>query len=613
MSGSGSASAGGGAGGDDAYTFAGGDHDDDGGMGGGGGGGGAGYGGATGSGNPVFDSIMASCGSSALVPVGNASVLRYTLRRLESAGMRRVYMAVQGEHQARVVTNWIRESSKYAIIRKSGSAAGSDATADPGAPRMQTLSVQVANGVASIAENAAEAELQTMSGVGNGDSMATGASNASATTTGSAAAMGVEVIAVTENIGTADALREVINVKQLGRRWGSTGSDEILVVHASLIHDVNIQLVAAAHRFNGALATVVVSPKSKDGKGDGNAAGSKVLKRKDLDKITGDMVGLGHDSTQMVYFAPAEDWRKAREVTLRKSLVRLCGRLTLRTDMTDVGLYIFSAEAVDTLDESREIHSIRNDLLPALARKQFHIQMMHNKHDEGTVNRGAASGRASSSMFMTKSASMLFGDRSHGSYANATPSTPKTVTRDAAPEEIEARSAFELDLNNILDRPAKQCFVFNAEASYCCQVNSMDALVEANRDSAGHESFHLTGLNLSRFDNAVDPSVSIGSKSTIGAQCIVGAHTSLGDKCSVKRSVIGANCKLGNGAKITLSLLLDGCVVEHGAQVQGCTLGKGAVIRAKCILKDCQVAPGVTVAESSELRGEVILPKDRRA
>lgn len=499
------------------------------------------------SGDPIFDAFTASCGSRCLVPVGNMCALGYTLRRLESAGIRRVYVAVQGEQQTRTVSNWIKDNTRYALA--GAGAASGDA------------SVQLESGPGSSAGGGD-------AGVGPSKAEIPGAEALGGFT------MSVDVVAVSEHIGTADALREITKKKELALRWRSGGATDILVVHANLIHDVNLQLVAAAHRFNGALATVVISPKSKGGKaGDGNKGGGKVLKRNDfLDKISGDIVGLGEDSAHMVFFAPSDDWRKAREITLRKSLVRLCERITLRTDMTDAGIYFFSPRAIEMLDESPDIHSIRNHLIPTLARKQFETQMANGR---GIRSRACGGSSSYASLFKSQSGSMLYGDLRSGGYgtdsSNNLPATPKVGGGGDSNNLVDE---FPFDSASFIGNLDRQCFVYDADDSYCFQVTSMETLAEANRDVAGQEAFHLTGLSLSRYDNAVDASVTIGSnKSVIGPQCIVGAHSSLGDKCSVKKSVVGASCKLGNGVKITSSLLFDSCVVEDGSSLQVRDLG----------------------------------------
>jgi NDP-sugar pyrophosphorylase family protein len=63
----------------------------------------------------------------------------------------------------------------------------------------------------------------------------------------------------------------------------------------------------------------------------------------------------------------------------------------------------------------------------------------------------------------------------------------------------------------------------------------------------------------------------------------------MGDKCSIKRSVLGPMCKLGSGVKIINSVLMEGCAVEDGCHLQSSILCSGAhlqvLLRSPCGLQ----------------------------
>ena len=66
-------------------------------------------------------------------------------------------------------------------------------------------------------------------------------------------------------------------------------------------------------------------------------------------------------------------------------------------------------------------------------------------------------------------------------------------------------------------------------------------------------ALHLLGPPTNpKHDNWLDPSVKLGSKTTVGPGCIIGANTTVGDKGSVKRSVVGLDCKIGSNAKVRI-------------------------------------------------------------
>jgi len=50
----------------------------------------------------------------------------------------------------------------------------------------------------------------------------------------------------------------------------------------------------------------------------------------------------------------------------------------------------------------------------------------------------------------------------------------------------------------------------------------------------------------------MDDSCQLGAKATVAAGCMLGRGTTLGDKCSVKRSVLGRLCKVGAGVRCAL-------------------------------------------------------------
>lgn len=48
----------------------------------------------------------------------------------------------------------------------------------------------------------------------------------------------------------------------------------------------------------------------------------------------------------------------------------------------------------------------------------------------------------------------------------------------------------------------------------------------------------------------------------IGPQCMLGEGSQMGDKCSVKRSVIGRHCRIGSNVKVLLILHYTGQVFK---------------------------------------------------
>jgi translation initiation factor eIF-2B subunit gamma len=146
--------------------------------------------------------------------------------------------------------------------------------------------------------------------------------------------------------------------------------------------------------------------------------------------------------------------------------------------------------------------------------------------------------------------------------------------------------------------------------SYCVAVNSAKpALLEAPREIAA-EFPHLNEKTLSKYDNIVDSSTTIGAKTTIGPGCSVAGGCVFSEKCSVKKSVIGQDCDFGIGVKISNSVILRGAVVHDGAQISNCLVGPGAVIGARAVAKDSIIGAGYEVDEEDDIRDETLRRKD---
>ena len=50
----------------------------------------------------------------------------------------------------------------------------------------------------------------------------------------------------------------------------------------------------------------------------------------------------------------------------------------------------------------------------------------------------------------------------------------------------------------------------------------------------------------------------------IGNDCLVGQGATIGDKVSIKKSIIGKHCMIGDKVKITNSVVLDHVTVGEG-------------------------------------------------
>lgn len=75
--------------------------------------------------------------------------------------------------------------------------------------------------------------------------------------------------------------------------------------------------------------------------------------------------------------------------------------------------------------------------------------------------------------------------------------------------------------------------------------------------------------------------VTLGHKAVVGGGSLVGARTRLGDRSSVKRSVLGQGCSLGANVKVDKCVIMDGATVGDGAQLHSCIVCTSAHVQVR--------------------------------
>lgn len=97
----------------------------------------------------------------------------------------------------------------------------------------------------------------------------------------------------------------------------------------------------------------------------------------------------------------------------------------------------------------------------------------------------------------------------------------------------------------------------------------------------------------------------VAQRTTISkADCLVGENTTVEEKCVLREAVVGANCRIASGARLTRCLVMDGVVVGERCILTGCVIGRRSKIGEQSELKDCEVQDGNVVPNQTEARGE---------
>ncbi|XP_062082344.1 uncharacterized protein LOC133788763 [Humulus lupulus] len=383
----------------------------------------------------------------------------------------------------------------------------------------------------------------------------------------------VEVAAVPEDVGTAGALRAIAH---------HLTANDILVVSGDIVSDVPPGAVAAAHRRNDAVVTAMLCSTPISGPLESGSSGGK-----DKTKKPGRVNLIGLDPTKqfLLYIATGAELEK--DIRIQKSILRAVGQMEIQSDLMDAHLYAFKRSVLqEVLDQKEAFHSLKQDVLPYLVRSQLRSEVLLNgvpqPEENGNEKVGYQNNQLVQSQILANASKPSF----HQLYALG-PNGSSPVRR------------------------THKCCVYIADSSkYCARLNSIQAFSDINRDVIG-EKIHLSGYSLSAHHNIIHPSAELGSKTTVGPQCMLGEGSQMGDKCSVKRSVIGRHCRIGSNVKVVNSIVMNHVTIGDGCSIQGSVICSNVQLQERVTLKDCQVGAGFVVSAGSEFKAEALAKKEK--
>lgn len=97
----------------------------------------------------------------------------------------------------------------------------------------------------------------------------------------------------------------------------------------------------------------------------------------------------------------------------------------------------------------------------------------------------------------------------------------------------------------------------------------------------------------------------VAQRSTVTkADCLLAENVTVEEKCVIKESVIGANCQIASGARLTRCLVMDGAVIGERCQLTGCIVGRRSKVGRESVLKECEVQDGNVVPDETDAKNE---------
>jgi translation initiation factor eIF-2B subunit gamma len=315
-----------------------------------------------------------------------------------------------------------------------------------------------------------------------------------------------------------------------------------------------------------------------------------------------------------------EKMEEEKGLRIRHSLVDKHARVKMLTTYRDAHIYLFPYWVKEMAKRNEKFESISEDLVGWWAKAEWQSglgeklglrEVFESKDDHGGEY-GSHDGETLEeeinlqAMSTTKTGSLqqLGDSSSHFENHAETPFASRVNTSDLGPA-----AAFE-GKKTKLTVPPILAYVQSStpSAPLIRRVDSSALLLSVSLRLAKLESIEEAGrVNASPFAHAqkVAYPAGVAQRCTVTkADCLLAENVTVEEKCVIKESVIGANCHIASGARLTRCLLMDGAVIGERCQLTGCIIGRRSKIGRESVLKDCEVQDGNVVPDETDAKNE---------
>lgn len=335
------------------------------------------------------------------------------------------------------------------------------------------------------------------------------------------------------------------------------------VIVGDVLHNI-----ADAHRVHSASITVAMAddaePKENDKKTTKMKSKSKETKSKRKVKVS-EYVGLVNvrDPVHRIVYAQTKDaFGEYEKLRVPKALLSSFPRLNIRADLRDARIYIFSSWILDLVKRKEGFSSIKEDLLPYLARR----------HERCPVELLAMP----PSLVRTSSAG--------------------TIDRDEDEGADESMDGYQ-DPCKII------ALVLSSGTNFSGRMWNVSSYLKLTRrladiDRGAPWQSIRRGLGKSK---GVDKALQKVLKDSVVVQ---DSPPVVGDRSRVRECTIGASVRIGSNVKLNNCVVMSGVDIADGCVIQNTILCTKVQVGEKCNLSDCQIGRDFQVPSKIRLNGE---------
>lgn len=269
-------------------------------------------------------------------------------------------------------------------------------------------------------------------------------------------------------------------------------------------------------------------------------------------------------SSKLVFLHSERDLKyrlklKCKELALHPSIGVYSGLL-------DSHIYIFKHQVLEFLELNADRVVLKAEIVPLLIAEQF-----------SKINRRGA-------------------DNMEDDDVNERRNTNKSDYEAELQETLDnfnPKKVVEYDrFQRVSLQPPSACHAVVVRDILAYRVNTLGSYLDSNREAK-------TILNL--FDS---------KNFTTYKDSIIGENTTLGDKCTARRSSIGNSCKIGDKVKLVDCVIMDNVEVDSNTSLSECIIASNAKIGSRCDLKNSIVGYKQIVSGGKKSNSEVISDDD---
>ncbi|KAE8446272.1 hypothetical protein EG329_012358 [Mollisiaceae sp. DMI_Dod_QoI] len=306
---------------------------------------------------------------------------------------------------------------------------------------------------------------------------------------------------------------------------------------------------------------------------------------------------LGHVS-KLVYSMPTDTLNDITEekksLPVRHSMIRAHSRIRMLSSHRDAHIYIFPAWVLDMINSNEHMNSIGEDVVGWWAKAGW---------QDGLGEKLGLHEIFSTSRPDDSDDNLLENNPEQDNINYGELSTTWTSKLNSS------------DKQSKLVVPPILAYVHPKNSGKLIRrVDTAPLLLNISLQLAKLESIEAVGKDASSafaHQFKVAHPEGIASKTTVTRpDCLLAENVTVEEKSIIKETVIGANCQIKTGAKLTRCVLMDGVVVGKGCRLTGCILGRRCEIGEESILQDCEVQEYLLVEARTEDKNNKLMSSE---